>query len=75
MKAYYPVLIGLLIAVVVLFAMMFILTFFLFLVKMGFEISWFNGVSQKAKDTLTPLIALALFMGCGAVVVTHFAHP
>jgi hypothetical protein len=68
LKAYYPLLITLLILAVVGIAMALILSFFLFLIKAGFKMSWFNSLSQKTKDTLTPLMALTLFMGFGAVI-------
>lgn len=72
-KAYYPFLMFLLMLVVVGIAMMLILSFFLFLTKASFKMSWFNSLSQRTKDTLTPLMALALFICCGAVI-TYFIN-
>ena len=70
-KAYYPFVIALFIFAVVGIVMVFVLGLFSFITKKGFTLSWFDRVSQKTKDALTPLIALALFMGCG-VVIEHF---
>jgi hypothetical protein len=72
-KAYYPYLTVLLVMFAVMIVMIFVLTFFLFLVKASLKMSWFKNVDQKRKDTLTMLIALALFVGCGALAA-HFVH-
>jgi hypothetical protein len=72
-KAYYPYLMVLLIMFVGMVVLLFALAFLQLLVKFGFRVSWFNNISQKTKDTLTPFISLALLVGFGAVVF-HFAH-